>query len=45
MVFDEYRGYGQADFIDRYFQDEPVTLEPRTGHPQQDYGLIVRRSR
>lgn len=43
MVFDEYQGYGQAAFIDRYFADKPVTLEPRTGHPEKDYGLIVHK--
>jgi O-methyltransferase len=42
MIFDEYQGYGQKEFIDRYFEDKPVTMQLRTGRlTGKDYGLIV----
>lgn len=41
VLFDEYEGYGQKDFIDRYFADKPVILQPRESRTDDNYGLIV----
>jgi len=42
MVFDEYQGYGQKEFINAYFKDKPVSITLRTGLPDgKDYGIII----
>jgi glycosyltransferase involved in cell wall biosynthesis/ADP-heptose:LPS heptosyltransferase/predicted O-methyltransferase YrrM/ubiquinone/menaquinone biosynthesis C-methylase UbiE len=41
LVFDEYKNYGQASFIDEFFKDKPVRLVPRWGRPANNYGLVV----
>jgi len=43
MIFDEYAGYGQKEFIDAYFAGKPVDLRLRTGLGTNDYGLVVKK--
>ena len=42
ILCDEYQGYGHKEWVDRFFQDKPVTITPRTGRtPGADYGVII----
>jgi O-methyltransferase len=43
LICDEYQGYGHKAFIDEYFRDKPVRIEPRTGLAK-DYGLVITRT-
>lgn len=45
LIYDEFRGYGQEQYLTEFFKDKPVKLEEREGLASGNYGLVVYRIR